>query len=193
MPVPATAPERSAYCNVGDFVTILGPDSAAPGTHIVWEAKSNKSYDLAGALGELDQARKNRQAQIGVFVFSKDAAPDDIEPFARYGNDLIILWDPNDASSDLWVKAALTVARALVIREHHEWAESEKILQNIESSTRAIEKQIESLVQIKTWTETAESSGRKIADRAGRMHEALEREVEELDRQLALKTGTAKA
>jgi hypothetical protein len=183
-----------SHCKIGDFVTTLGPDSAAPGARIAWEAKSNKSYDLAGALAELDQARKNRQAQVGVFVFSKDAAPNGVEPFGRYGNNLVILWDPNDASSDLYVKAALTVARALVIRETHESAESEQALNAIGSATRAIEKQIENLAQIKTWAETAESSGKKIADRAGRMHEALEMEVEELDRQLAaLKTGTAKA
>lgn len=190
----ATITGAISHCKIGDFVTTLGPDSAAPGTCIVWEAKSNKSYDMAGALDELDQARKNRQAQVGVFVFSKDAAPEGIEPFARYGNDLVILWDPDDASTDLYVKAALTVGRALVIRETHEAAESEQAVKAIESSTRAIEKQIENLAQIKTWAETAESSGKKIADRAGRMHEALEKEVEELDRQLAaLKTTTAKA
>jgi hypothetical protein len=100
------------YCKTGDFVTTLGPDSAAPGARIVWEAKSNISYDLAGALRELDQARKNRQAQVGVFVFSKDGAPEGMEPFARYGNDLVILWDPDDAASDLYVKTALSVARA---------------------------------------------------------------------------------
>src|SRR5262249_17204323 len=69
-----------SHCKIGDFVTILGADTAAPGARIVWEAKTNKSYDLSAALKELDQARKNRQAQVGVFVFARDAAPDAAEP-----------------------------------------------------------------------------------------------------------------
>jgi hypothetical protein len=183
-----------SYCKIGDFVTTLGPDTAAPGARVVWEAKTNKSYDLTGALAELDQARKNRQAQVGVFVFSRNAAPEGAEPFVRYGNNIVILWDADDAVSDLYVKAALSVARALVIRESHESAESEQALNSIEFATRAIEKQIESLAQIKTWAETVRGNGDKIADRAGKMHEALRKQVEELDLQLgALKTGRAGA
>lgn len=183
-----------AYCKIGDFVTTLGPDSAAPGARIVWEAKSNKSYDIAGALAELDQARKNRQAQIGIFVFSKDAAPYGIEPFTRYGNDLIIVWDPEDASSDLYVKTALTVARALSIRESHESAESEQALNAIDIATRAIEKQLAFLDEIKSQAETIRNNGEKIADRAGKIRKTLADQVAELDEQLAaLKVGATKA
>lgn len=192
-------PERSAatagvipYCKKGDFVTILGPDSAAPSGRIVWEAKSDKSYGLAEALQEVEQARKNRQAQVGVFVFSPGAAPDGLEQFGRYGDDIVIIWDSEDPSTDVYVKAALSVARALVIRETHESAESEQALEGIGRSARAIEKQVEHLAQIKTWGETVKNNGEKIADRASRMNEALSKEVEELDRQLvALKTKTA--
>jgi hypothetical protein len=180
-----------SHCKIGDFVTTLGPDTAAAGARIVWEAKTNKSYDLAGALRELDQARKNRQAQVGVFVFSRNAAPDGVEPFVRYGNNLVVQWDADDAVSDLYVRAALSVARALVIRETHESAESEQALNSIELATRAIEKQIENLAQIKTWAETVRGNGDKIADRAGKMQEALQKQVEELDQQLgALKTSS---
>jgi hypothetical protein len=183
-----------AQCKIGDFITVLGPESAAPSARIVWEAKSNKSYDLASALRELDLARKNRQAQVGVFVFSKSTAPEDVELFARYGNDLVVLWDPEDPVTDLYVKAAFGVARALVIRETHESGESEHALNAIELATRAIEKQIEGLGQIKTWAETVRSNGDKIADRAGKMQEALQEEVEELDRQIgAMKTSKAGA
>jgi hypothetical protein len=77
-----------------------------------------------------------------------------------------------------------------VIRETREAAESGLALDAVELATRGIEKQIENLVQIKTWAETVKSNGDKIADRAGRMHEAIQKHVEELDRQLAaLKTG----
>ncbi len=175
------------YCKIGDFVTTLGSDTAAPGTRIVWEAKGDKSYDLARALRELDQARKNRQAQVGVFVFSKNAAPDGFEPFARHGDNLVIVWNPEDTSTDICVKAAYTVARALVIRESHESTESEAALKAIESATRAIEAQIKHVTDIK-------GSAEKIADRAGKMQDALKTQVTELDHQLgALRTGAGLA
>jgi hypothetical protein len=183
-----------SYCKTGDFVVALGPDSAAPNAHIVWEAKSNKSYDLAGALKELDQARKNRQAQVGVFVFAKEAAPDGSDPFARYGNDIIVVWDPEDPASDLYVKAAYSVARALVIRETHESAESEAAVAAIEKATLAIEKQLEHLGQIKTWADTVKNNGEKISERAGKLQEALTEQVESLNNQIkALKTAGTQA
>ena len=52
-----------------------------------------------------------------------------------------------------------------------------------------IEKQIENVSQIKTWAETIKGNGDKIADRASKMQEALQKQVEELDQQLgAIKT-----
>jgi len=183
-----------AYCKVGDFVTTLGPDSAAPGGRVVWEAKSDASYDLAGALKEIEQARKNRQSQVGVFVFERSTSPTGLEPFARYGCNLVIVWDPDDSSSELYVRVAFSLARALVVRENQESTESEKALEVIEISARTIEKQIENLDQIKTWAETVKNNGEKIADRAARMRGSLTEEVEELDRQLAaLKTSMVQA
>ncbi|HPT28399.1 MAG TPA: hypothetical protein PLZ95_18410 [Bryobacteraceae bacterium] len=182
------------YCKIGDFVTTMGPESAAPGVRIVWEAKSNKSYQLADALKELDQARKNRQAQIGVFVYSKDAAPSGTDHFARYGSNLIVVWDPEDTSTDLHVKSAYSVARALVIRESHESSQSEAAVQAIELATRGVEKQLKNLGEIKTWANTVKSSGEKIAESAGKIQDALQKQVEELDQQIAaLKTSQAEA
>jgi hypothetical protein len=179
-------------CKIGDFVTTLGPDSAAPGARIAWEVKSDKSYDLKTALWEIEQARKNRQAQTGIFVFARDAAPDGLQPFARYGNDVVITWDPDNVNSDLNIKAAYSVARALVIRENHESVENEEALKAIDLATRSIEKQLEHLDQIKTWAETAKTSGAKIADRAVKMRQDLAEEVDALDKHLmALRTNGA--
>jgi hypothetical protein len=137
-------------CKIGDFVTELGSDTAAPGARIVWEAKDDKSYDLKHALAEIEEARKNRQAQVGVFVFARNAAPEGMQPFARYGNDLVITWDSEDAGTDLYVKVALSVARALVIRETHESLETEEAVNAIEIACRGIDKQLNHLDQIRT-------------------------------------------
>jgi hypothetical protein len=181
-------------CKTGDFVSILGPDSAAPNARVVWEAKEDKSYDLRRALSEIEEARKNRQAQVGVFVFSRNTAPDTLQSFARYGSDLVIVWDAEDPDSDLFVKAAFSVARALVTRESHESLETEHVVKSIDLATRCVEKQLEHLDQIKTWAETIKNNGEKIADRACRMRSDLAKEVEHLDRQiLELNTNGVKA
>ncbi len=54
---------------VGDFVIQLGAESAAAHARIAWEAKEDQKYDVKRALEEIDEARRNRQAQVGVFVF----------------------------------------------------------------------------------------------------------------------------
>lgn len=183
-----------SHRKTGDFVITLGPESAAPSARIVWEAKSNKSYDVSAARKELNHARQNRKAQVGVFVLAKEAASDVTEPFARYGNDIIIVWDPEDPASDLYVRAAYSVARALVIRETHESAESEAAVAAIEKATLAIEKQLEHLGQIKTWADTVKNNGEKISERARKLQETLSEQVQTLNNQIqALKSAGTRA
>lgn len=86
---------------VGDYVLQLGPDSAAPGARVVYEAKANKRYTIPNALKELAEARKNRAAQVGVRVFDRSSAPKDMEPLRRFGNDVLVAWDPEEPSSDI--------------------------------------------------------------------------------------------
>jgi hypothetical protein len=171
-------------CKIGDHVIELGPESAAPGVVIVWEAKDDHSYTLKDALTELDGARKNRQAQIGVFVFSQRAAPTGIGSFERYGNDIVVVWNPDDTTSDVYIKAAYTVARALAIRRREVTAKTGQATAQIDVAVRAVEKHLKQLEEIETWANTARSSGDKILDRAKRMREDLVSEVRKLDENL---------
>jgi hypothetical protein len=187
-----SSPGLIKNCKVGDYLIELGPDSAAPGARITWEVKDDQSYDLKRARTEMEEARKNRQAQIGVFVFSKNAAPAGQQPFGRYGHDLVIIWDPEDIASDLYVKAAYSVARALAISQNQELSETAESVQVIERATRAVEKQLQYLDEFKKWGDTVKGHGEKISERAERMKKDLLREVEALDREVsALKAEAA--
>src|SRR5437870_13346240 len=75
------------YCKVGDAIIEMGSESAAPGQRIVIEAKEDASYNLGKARIEIETARKNRGASVGVFVFSKKSAPIGQEPLLRHGDD----------------------------------------------------------------------------------------------------------
>ncbi len=172
-------------CKIGDHVITLGPDSPAPHTCIVFEAKQSKSVDLKGALGEIEAARKNRQAQVGVFVYSKRCAPEGLDTLARYGDSLVVTWDPEDPQLDWVLRAAYSVARALVIRELVANEHTADAVQEIETTVRAIEKHLKRVADIKKFAETTKSSGEKIAREADKMAVELEEQIATLDKQIA--------
>lgn len=172
-------------CKKGDFVVQLGPDSPAPEARIVFEAKDVAGYTLKAALAELDQSRKNRSAQLGVFVFAKRNAPEALQPFSRYGNDLIVLWDDEDPTTDVYVKAAYSTARALSLREAAETEGLSDALETAERAIRAIEKEAGYLEEITKAAETSKGAAEKILGRVGKMKASLEKQVEELDEAVA--------
>ena len=176
-----TTPGSVRHCKKGDFVTELSADSAAPGAKIVWEAKEDRAWDLKKALLELDEAKKNRDAQIGVFVFSSKAAPADLNSFGRYGTNIIVVWDSENTDTDVLIRLVYTLARALVVRDQKSNSETDEALREIELAARSIEKQIRHLEDLQKWSETIKSNGDKIATRAEMMRKELTIAVEQLD------------
>ena len=172
-------------CKKGDYVMQLGADSAAANARIVWEAKEKNAYALRAALAEIDEARRNRQAQVGVFVFSRKTAPEGIESLQRHGSDVVVVWDADEPASDLVVRAAYSLARALAVRERRSDRESEAALAELERAARGVERQIGYLDDVRRWAETVKGHGEKITDRTARMAEELRRDVERLDAQIA--------
>lgn len=172
-------------CKKGDHVIELGPDSAAARARIVWEAKEKHGYSLRAALDEIDEARRNRQAQVGVFVFSCKAVPEALEPLQRYGNDVVLVWNAEDSATDLVVRAGYSLARALAVRERCTDRESEAAVAEIERAARGIERQIGYLGEVRRWAETVKGHGEKIAERSASMADQLRHDVQRLDAQLA--------
>ncbi|MGA7119691.1 MAG: hypothetical protein WBY94_06310 [Polyangiaceae bacterium] len=172
-------------CKKGDHVIELSADSAAAHARIVWEAKEKLGYSLRAALEEIDEARRNRQAQVGVFVFSRKAVPEGLEALQRHGNDVVVVWDSEDSSSDIALRAAYSLARALAVRERRVDRESVTAIAEIDRSARGIERQIGYLGEIRKWADTIKGHGEKIAERSARMADELRRDVERLDAQVA--------
>ena len=168
---------RIPRCKVGDFVLTLGPESAAPGAGIVIEAKEDRSYDLRKMVDELTQARENRGAQVGIAVLTKATAPDGIEPLSRFGADIIVVWDRDDTTSDILFTAALSLARALVVRERSQQERVQAEFGAIEDAVRRIAKAGESLGEIVTMAGTVRSHGDKIRTRAERLQEDIDQQL----------------
>jgi hypothetical protein len=167
-------------CKVGDCVIELGPDSAAAGAKIAVEAKEEMGYSLSRAREEVETARKNRGADFGLFVFSKKTAPAGLDTFQRYGNDIVVVWDAEDPTSDVFLKAGVIAARALCFRSERQSAAQQVDFEAIEKAILEIEKRAGNLDDVRKSAETIQSASGKILERVRIDREALEKQVEVL-------------
>ena len=172
-------------CKVGDFVIELGPDSAAPCSKIVIEAKEKADYSLSDARSEIETGRKNRETQVGLFVFSRRTAPTGIDCVARYGDDVFVIWDAEDAGSDVFLKVALTLAKALCIRAGRQSKTQAADFEAIMAAILEIEKQAQSLDEISKSSDTIRNATERISDRVRISKAKLEKQVEQLKEKFA--------
>lgn len=124
-------------CKVGDAVISFTDESAFAGSRVVVEAKRDASYSVAKALQEMETAQKNRNAEVGLFVLSASHANENFPEFARYGSNILLTWDPEDASTFPNFRAALLAGLAMATRRRNEADEGDL------TALRDIEKRIE--------------------------------------------------
>ena len=165
-------------CKVGDAVITLGDDSAAPGANIVIEAKEDASYDLRKAREECLTARKNRTAEIAVFIFSTKTAPAGQEIMCRYGSDIFVVWDAEDIASDIQLRAALMVARALSIRNAKARTAESADLDALDKAILELEREAKRLGEVRKWTETIRSNSGKVLEEVIKMAEGVQKQIE---------------
>jgi hypothetical protein len=164
----------------GDAVIELSPESAAGGEKIVIEAKEDRAYDLGKARDEIAEARSNRGAQIGLFVFSKSTAPAGLEPVGRYGDDVFIVWDAEDEQSDLYLKVGYTLAKALCVKGAALTADQQADFEAIDKAILEIIKQTDGLTDVETWVTTIKNNSEKVLKKLATARKKLEGEIETL-------------
>ncbi|MEM6413549.1 MAG: hypothetical protein AAF720_02715 [Pseudomonadota bacterium] len=165
----------------GDCVIELGPDHVSAGAKIVVEAKARQNYSLGEARAEIAEARKNRGAATGLFVFSERLAPAGLEPLLRFGDDVFVIWNENTGSHDAYLKAGLALVRALAAKPADSADVHAADLELMSKEIREIEKQAAALDKISTSAETVRRSGETIRDQVDRMKIKLLRAVAKLD------------
>ena len=167
-------------CKTGDFVVTLGPDSAGAGAAVVVEAKASGACTLKATLDEADEARRNRAASVCLFVHSARTAPAGLPELARYGADIVVLWDEDDASTDVRLRAGLLLARALAVRAGRHDAEEAASLAEMDAAIEAIRKQIAGFEEIRTSATTIVNGGNRILERARIMEEKIGQRLAQL-------------
>jgi hypothetical protein len=172
-------------CRVGDAVITLGPDSAAPNARIVVEAKEAENYTLSRIREELQIARQNRNATYGIFVLSSDVVgAQSIGTLRRFDQDIVVVWNAEDRSTDIILKAAVLMAKGLILRATRE---REGLTADIDAMDRAISsisRYLGELEEVNTSASTIRNSSDKILSRTRIMRERIERELETLGNEL---------
>ncbi|MEO8899939.1 MAG: hypothetical protein ABI488_00130 [Polyangiaceae bacterium] len=100
----------------GDAVIHFAPDHAFHGARVVLEAKREAGFTANKALLELADARKNREACVGIFVLAKSHAAAGFPTFQRIGHDILMTWDDENPATDPYLEAALMAGLALAVR-----------------------------------------------------------------------------
>jgi hypothetical protein len=162
---------------VGDVVVELGPESAAPNAKIVFEAKERESYAIEKAREEIELARKNRESQIGVFVYSKRTAPVNLRPISRIGCDIFVIWDAEDPATDIHLSSAFDIARALCVRQSRLSENATADFAAIDKSINDVERRAENLDEVGKYAETIKSSSEKILKRVNIDRDELKKQV----------------
>ncbi len=169
-----------AYEKVGDYVVRLGETTRAPGKAIVFEAKKASGYTLKKTLEELDRAKKNRGAEIGIFAFCKGMEPPEVEDFYRSGNDFIVTVDEKllvEGKPLLFFDAAYRIARTLIvsrIREEEEQAvDTDYIRSEIENITGALRYASDVLTKVNTIRNSADTIEKDMDKLKGKIEEHL--------------------
>jgi hypothetical protein len=155
----------------------LGPDTAAPGARIAVEAKEEKNWSIADALAEIESARKNRLAQVGVFVFSKKTVPRDLRSLRRFGDDVLVVWDAEDPLSDCFLLAALELARLMCLCHQRRLDTEAGDFISIETAILDIEKRAKNLDMIARRAKTVQTAGGQILKRAQTDRKSLDKQV----------------
>lgn len=162
----------------GDVVIQLGSEHVAAGARIVIEAKDDKSYTIDSALTELEEAKKNRDASIGLFVFSSGAASaEELKSFQRYGDDLVVVWNAEDPNTDVILEAGVSVAKALCAQSRSHNEELGADINAIREAVLDIEKQREGLEEITKSANAIENHVSKILKRARIMGNNLDKQI----------------
>jgi len=151
-------------CKVGDAVVTIGPDKFGAGKRIVIEAKEDKSYTDVSARAEIELGMKNRDAEIGIFVFSKKTAPSHMPQFRRFGNTILLIWDQDDHATDVFLVAAYSLATALITRAAKAKDEVEFDFTKIDTELAEMEKQIARIIAVREKCESIRRAATAIED-----------------------------
>jgi len=197
----STGHEQGAVLNStkGDCVITIGATHVAAGEKIVIEAKQDQSYTFIKSIEELQVAKENRKAKIGIFAYAKGYEPPEVNEFRREGNDFYVVVDREDIEAgnpSFFIDAAIKIARNMIAlrKEENEKAgldvkKTEDLISNI---FREIEEIADCMEKSTTIQKHAEYIGKKLGHHSKAQRANLDALIELLELELDLDQITTK-
>jgi hypothetical protein len=163
----------------GDHLITLGETTGAPGLGIVVEVK-DQDYKPKKAIAELQEAKKNREAVSGIFVFAKGCEPVEFGNFKRIDNDFYCTVDKSALVEGgpvpfLW--AAYELARVQAVTAVRKEAGGKLDLERIQQHIDGIAAWVPRLAEIITKASTVQKNGNAIETTAKEIKEDIEERV----------------
>jgi hypothetical protein len=166
-------------CKKGDYVATLGDTSGAPGLGVVVEVK-DQPLRLKDAIDELQEAKKNREAVSGIFVFARGTEPAEIVDFRRIGEDFYVTVDKDDLTAGkplMFLDSAYKIARALAVAATRKEEAGELDVQLIQDQLDALTAWSDRIADMATKARTIQSSGKLIEQYANDLKADLDTRV----------------
>jgi hypothetical protein len=155
----------------GDFVLTLDPErTRGCEVRVVIEAKDRR---MSGRemREELRAAKTNRDAAVGLVVFTPAHAPAGIAPFDVRAGDVYTVLDPADPDPAT-LEAAVKLARLVALTAVTE-TEAEVDVATLQQSLTAIREAIEAIRTIKTQLTSISNTSRDVSATLDKMREAI--------------------
>jgi hypothetical protein len=166
----------------GDLLATLGETTGAPGLRIVFECK-DQVYKAKKAIAELQEAKKNRDAVSGIFVFAKGCEPVEFGNFKRIDNDFYCTVDKSALAEGgplLFLWAAYELARVQAVTVVRKEAGGKLDLERIQRQIDGIAAWVPRLGEIVTKANTVQNGGKAIENTAKEIKEDIEDRVAEI-------------
>ena len=142
----------------------LGPDSARRERRSSSKLKKRPAFSWPCAGRDRDSPQKSRRADRPVYLLQKDRAGG-IDGLSRYGNDIFVVWDAEDAGTDLHLKISPPPWPGPYAFASRDKAVQAADFDAITEAILEIEKQSQMLNEVTKCTESIRASGEKILDR----------------------------
>lgn len=162
---------------VGDYIITLGNTSGAPGKRMVIEVKKEQNYKERDVIEELKQAKENRKADCGIFVFAKGYEPVEIGDFKINGNDFFCTVDEESLQQGepiIFLEAAYKIARIYIISQLRKETKGEVDLSMVKGNIQKMLVQVNLMSDLLTKAKTIQTSGEIIEKTAKTIKEELE-------------------
>jgi hypothetical protein len=172
----------------GDHLITLGKTTGAPGLRIVVEVK-DQAYKAKDAISELQEAKKNREAVSGIFVFAKGREPVEFGNFKRIDNDYYCTVDKAALAEDgplPFMYAAYELARVQAVTTVRKEAAGKLDLEKVQQNIDGIASLVPSLGEIITKAGTVQKSGEFIENTAKAIKDDITARTAEILRVLHL-------